>query len=371
MKVRRKRLLAFAVGLVLVVSLVSVSSCGTIRAGFLVRDALRPPDALASEVIEEDASIESQGQTVRVRIYRPKEEHDPLPGVVLVHGAVRQGALDSRLVALARAMAAHGGCVATLDLVSLSSFTLDPHDPLRIAAATAWFSKRKDIVRDGRVALVGISVGGTYALLAGSTPKIKDRLSAILTFGAYSSLDRLLRRWLIQPGEGTPELLDPKTRGRRLVLLGNVDKLVAPAEAGDVRRGVSATLAGEVPQVTDELSMTARLILEVARSEGAITVDKAERLMAPLSVEIEALSLEATAAVPTCPIYLLHSSNDPVVDIEELAALGNALEREGATVFRHETDLFRHVSSQADQPSLFEAWPLLSYLADFLDDTGY
>jgi len=359
--------------LVLAAAGLALASCGTIRAGMMVRDAFKPAAELAPLVTESRMVVRAAGQDVPVRIYRPVEEEGPLPCVVLIHGAVTGGAGDSRMVALARAMAIRGGTIATPDLASLRRFRLDPNDPARVAAVARVLSGRGDLVADGRVAVMGISVGGSYGLLAALDPRLEGHVSTILAFGAYADLDRLLRRWMINPAPDVPDLLDPQTYGRRLVLRGNLEVLV-PADEAEAVGNVIDGLLGHRQRIDapEGLSAASDRVVAVAISEGPVDPDVVAEILAPLEMDVAALSPVRRERVPRVPVYLLHGEDDPVVPVADLAGLAEFLRLHGVRVLTHRTDLFSHVGrAEGDTPSLFRAWPLLSFIADAMSDAGF
>jgi acetyl esterase/lipase len=339
----------------------------------MVRDAFRPAAELAPQVRESSIVVRAAGKDVPVRIYRPIHEDGPLPAVVLIHGAVTGGAGDSRLVALARAMAIRGGTVATPDLASLRRFRLDPLDPARVAAVGRALAGREDLVEDGRVALVGISVGGSYGLLAALDPRLEGRVSAILAFGAYADLDRLLRRWMIDPAPDVPELLDPQTYGRRLVLRGNLEVLVPADETAAVARVIDGLLGHRQRVAAPEgLSAAARRVVEVAVSEGPVDPAVVAAILEPLEADVASLSPVGRDRVPRAPVYLLHGEDDPVVPVADLSELADFFRPRGVDLSTHRTDLFSHVGrAEGETPSLFRAWPMLAFIADAMADAGF
>ncbi|MEN8149283.1 MAG: lipase family protein [Planctomycetota bacterium] len=349
------------------------TSCGTIRAGRMVLDATRPASELAPYVTESELAVGAVGGRVPTRIYRPVDTDGALPAIVLVHGAVTGGADEPRFVALARAMAKRGATIATPDLASLRRFRLDRSDPERVAAAACALANRSDLTRDGRVALVGISVGGSYCLLAARDPRLAGRVSTILSFGAYADLDGLVRRWMTDPRSDAPELLDPQTYGRRMVLHGNLDILVPPDDVTPVRDVIARLLNDQSPgDVPPELSPAGRRVVEVAISEDAIDPAVVADLLRPLEAGIRGLSPVRRDEVPDAPVYLLHGVRDPVVPVADLERLAVHLRDRGVDVETHETDVFGHVKRTGEgHPSLFEAWPLFSFLADVWSDAGF
>ena len=77
-RVRRKVLIGVAV-LALAATPLYLSACGTIRAGLVIRDALKAPDALAGETVTSHETVRALGRDVPVTVYRPRDEDGPLP----------------------------------------------------------------------------------------------------------------------------------------------------------------------------------------------------------------------------------------------------------------------------------------------------
>src|SRR5687767_11960223 len=173
-------------------ALVLLAGCGTVRAASLLQDALEPPQTFATEVAESEEIVPTREGGVRLRIVRPARTAEPLPAFLLCHGAHEDGAEQPQLVALARALAVHGAMAAVVDLPPLRQFRMDTEDPRRIAGVARWLAARTDLVRDGRVALLGISVGGAYALIAAGDPDLAGRVSCVVAFGAYPDIGELL-----------------------------------------------------------------------------------------------------------------------------------------------------------------------------------
>jgi dienelactone hydrolase len=353
-----------------------VPGCSAWRAGRVFRDALGPPEALASDVVEREERAPRGPESLRVRLTLPAREDGPWPAILLVHGAAQGGPDDPRMVGLARALAAHGFAAASLDLPGLAAFRIDGEDPARIAAAAAWLADRRELAADGRVALAGISVGGSYSLLAADDPALAGRLTAVLAFGAYADLEALLLGWMTTSSRGTAELLDPHTEGRRLVLLGNVGRLVPADEERVVAAALRALAAGgATPAAPEGLSGASRRVLRAAASEDPLTPDDARALLAPFADDARRLSPSRATSPLRAPVFLLHAEGDPVVPSADAETLGAALRARGAEtdvdVSVHVTDLFGHVEARGGgAPSFFEAWPLLRFVGRFLDAAG-
>ena len=121
------------------------------------------------------------GQELRLDLYRPAEDHTPLPGVVVIHGGSWQSGSRKDFSGLNRYLAARGYVVAAV------SYRFSPQFPFPAArddvTAAITFLKR-NAGRLGldasRLALVGRSAGGQLALLVAYTahdPAIKGVVS--------------------------------------------------------------------------------------------------------------------------------------------------------------------------------------------------
>jgi dienelactone hydrolase len=341
---------------------------GPMRAARLVRDALRPPEELEDRVDERAERVAG----VRVTLHRPRGVAGPLPAVVLCHGVAEEGAEDPRLIALARALALGGALVAVPHLESLRASRADPEDPARLAAVAATLADDPQQAAGGRVALLGISIGGSYALLAAARPAVRERISCVLSFGGYEDLGRLLTSWLVRPARGAPGVPEPLVEGRRLVLLGNVDRLVPDEDRATMRRVLKELLAGErvSPAAAAGLSPGGRRLFSCALSTGPIDPGTARALLAPMAGALRALSPGRDGRAPLAPVFLLHGANDPIIPAREAELLRARLEPLGAKVDLLVTGVFAHAGAEQEAPSLIRAWPLLRFLARFLAAAG-
>ncbi|MHC4954057.1 MAG: alpha/beta hydrolase family protein [Planctomycetota bacterium] len=303
-----------------------VTGCGFPRAARLLEDSLRPASELTEGITEDERQIAG----VRVRIFRPTDTDKTPPAILLVPGAVVDGIDDERFIALARAMAKQGFEVGTPCLPTLRTFEIHGYDPERIATIALEFAG------DRKVALAGISIGGSYSLVAAARPEMKDKLSCVFSFGGYADLPDLLELWMTAPPTDAQGVLDPLHEGRQLVLQGNKHRLDPGAYA--------AAMA----------------------SDAALTKEQADRLLAPIRKDLEMLTPAAEGRVPACPVFLLHGKEDPIVPSTDAAVLRDHLKENGAKVRLLVTGLFSHVDAEGHRPSLWRVLPMLRFIAAFL-----
>jgi len=308
---------------------------------------------------------------VKVYFHRPRDVVGPLPTVVVCHGAAAGGARDRQLVALARALALRGVLVAVPELESLRTFRADPEDPARLASIAVRLAEDRRRVVGGRVALLGISVGGSYAIVAASRPEARDRISCVFSFGGYEDLERVIRSWMVDPKPDAPGLYDPLVEGRRRTLLANAGFLVPEGDLAAVRRLLRALLAGEhvPPTAAEGLSAAAGRLVDCARSTEPIDPATAHAVLAPVAERLKLLSPGHDGKSPSARVFLLHGADDPIISVDEGALLRRRLETLGTKVDFLATAVFGHVDTE-QVPSLFRAWSLARFLARFLDRAG-
>jgi pimeloyl-ACP methyl ester carboxylesterase len=125
-------------------------------------------------------------------VVRPGKGDGPWPAVVFVNGATRAGRHHEKVQRLARGLARAGFLVVVPDLPGLRLGEITPETAdatVRAARATA---DRID-VRHGQIALYGVSVGATLALLAAETPALRGRVTVIGGEAPWVDLRRVIR----------------------------------------------------------------------------------------------------------------------------------------------------------------------------------
>jgi pimeloyl-ACP methyl ester carboxylesterase len=125
-------------------------------------------------------------------VARPGSGDGPWPTVVFVNGATRAGRHHEKVQRLAHGLARAGFLVVVPDLpgLRLGRITLDTvAATVRAARATV---DRAD-VRHGQIALYGVSVGATLALLAAQSPTLRGRVTVIGGEAPWVDLERIIR----------------------------------------------------------------------------------------------------------------------------------------------------------------------------------
>lgn len=207
--------------------------------------------------------------------------------LVLVHGFAPEGKDDPRLRRAAVLLARAGFDVAVPTIPGLTRGRLRPPDVEPVVATVA--------ARGGPTILVGVSVGAGPALLAAADPRVRDRVTTVLSLGGYASALELIRFYL------TGEYAYGGVRGLavhppdvvRAFVEANADLLDAPARGALATRDPARVarllvdLPPDVKELLERLSplrvardIPGHLILVHGRADIAVPYTESLRLAA-------------------------------------------------------------------------------------------
>jgi dienelactone hydrolase len=116
----------------------------------------------------------------------------PWPAIVFVNGATRLGRREPEVQDLARGLARAGFLVLVPDLSGLGEGVLSERTVEATVAAARAIAAWPD-VRGGRVGFVGVSLGGTLALLAAESPRLAGQISVVAAIAPYTDLKEVIR----------------------------------------------------------------------------------------------------------------------------------------------------------------------------------
>jgi pimeloyl-ACP methyl ester carboxylesterase len=135
----------------------------------------------------EEAMIAGQPAT----LVRPRAGRS-WPAVVFVNGVTRLGRHHPDVERLARALGRAGYLVAVPDPPGLRRGTLTLRTLVATTAVVRAIAERPD-VRGGRVALFGVSVGASLALLVAEQPSVAERIRVVAGLAPYTDLVHVVR----------------------------------------------------------------------------------------------------------------------------------------------------------------------------------
>jgi len=130
----------------------------------------------------------------------------PWPAIMFLNGATAEGRTHAVVRRLATSLARSGHVVFVPDLPGIANGELSPRT-LGAAVECATCAVDAAETRDGRIALVGVSIGGTVALLVASAPELVGRVSVVAAIAPFTDLEKvmMLATTGAYPGERGPE----------------------------------------------------------------------------------------------------------------------------------------------------------------------
>ena len=256
-------------------------------------------------------------------VYRPSGD-GPYPAIVVCLGVVPFGVDHPQVPILGKALARAGFVALLYWSPAMRDFRLDPEDVENIGLAYNWLIEQP-YVDPARGGLLGTCVGGSFALMAGASPLIRDRVTFISAYAPYSSMWTFARDVASATrsrGDGRePWQVDPLTRK---VFVHSFTALLEQGEAERFRNAF-ANESGHL----DARSMSAdgQAVYSLLT---ALDVDEAETALQglpPIMQErLSALSpMNYLKDIHAPLIVLLHDRGDQVVPVGESRRLSAAL----------------------------------------------
>src|SRR6266545_4694749 len=201
----------------------------------------------------------------------------PWPAIVFVNGATPLGRREPEVQDLARGLARAGYLVLVPDLSGLKEGELSETTVEATVTAARAVAARPD-VRGGRVGFVGVSLGGTLALLAAESSRLAGQISLVAAIAPYTDLKEVIR--LATTGyrrEGSLLIRYPTDPYVGLVVARSLAAALTPSDAQ------RELVANRDPRRFDELyaALPARLRSTIARLSP---LPRARWLQAPVEL---------------------------------------------------------------------------------------
>ena len=312
------------------------------------------PRPLAPSVERRDVSLDG----VSGHLYVPDR---PSPPLLLLPGAATRGKDDPRAVRLARSLARAERLVFVPDL-TLYQRRFDPQDLEHIVRAVVALSEHPRGV--GPVVMLGISYGGSFALVAAADPRLAGRLEQVAVFGAYFDMVGVIQA--VTSGVSLVDGVRVPWQGHplaRAILQEAAGSLVSEKARPALRAALEGgTGAGTLPR-------GARVVYDLlSNRDPKATFELAERLPERARAFLARFSPSSVADRIGVPVVAMHSTDDPAVPYGEAVRLRRGLPEARLVTVRS----FRHIDLEAAGPGgasaligdLWDAWTFTTWLLE-------
>ena len=269
----------------------------------------------------DEVTIVAGDRAIPIRIHSPRSGFNQV--MVVVHGVHSDGYGESRMLGFVKELNRLGHLVVTPDIADLKSFEIRERALSDILAAVRWTIDESGLLApDASLKLLGFSFAGGLCIRAAANPSVRDRVSAVFSFGGHADLDRVIRyRTTGKLPEGG--VLPPHIYGQAVVARQFAAKLVPAAEIDLLREVLLTYLTNDftsVKQRLQTLPAASRKIVELCLKRDQKTLGKL--LETAVTGERSHPSLSPVRGpVSRAAVFLLHGAVDNVIPPSETAAL--------------------------------------------------
>jgi acetyl esterase/lipase len=279
----------------------------------------------------------------------------PWPAFVFANGATPDGRAHPVVRRLGVALGRSGYAVHIPDLPGVANGELTP---ATLAAAIACTSEvaEESRTRDGRVALVGVSIGATLALLVAADRRVATRISAVACIAPFSDLAKvmLLATTGMYRGSGGLERY-PVPPALAVGLARSVAEMLSGSDAvtlGDELRALDADSSDPLSPLRspspEQLGPAATAVRRLLANRDPDRFDALyDELPAAIRETVESLSPVCSAARVLAPVEIATAPQDRYFPVAESLALA-AIPQVRITV----TSMLAHATPRLDSRSL-------------------
>lgn len=250
---------------------------------------------------------------------------------------------DPRVVRLFRGLAGVGLVAVLVESADLNEDRITPAAPDLIVHAVEHMATSR-WVRDGRVGLLGFSVGAAMVELAAADARIRDRITLVEAFGGYARLEDVViaaTTGTIRYGDGVEAWApDPVT------ILAVRKNLIAGISSPADREALTRALVDQTDPfpALATLSEDGRAVLAVLlNADPARAADLFAALPAAQRAEMEALSPLGRLPQIHARVYLMHDRGDELLPYVESRRARDTLTAAGRPPYYSEFSIFEHV----------------------------
>ena len=271
-------------------------------------------------------------------------------GIVLIPGVVRDSKDDSRLVALANALARLRFAVLVPEVAGLRRLHIRARDVRLMADAFRYLVEQPELAPQGRAGFGGFSYGASVVLMASLEPDIREKVHYVLGFGGYHDMTNMVTYFTTgyYHEEETDALKYRRPHGylKKVFTISNSALLQSKAEKRALYELIDNKDPQRVATLIDKLSPRIKNEL---------------RGINPSSRDLSQIRAQ---------VILLHGHGDTMIPYTESIALARALPRDLVTLFLIKGYAHTDVKPEReDLPQLLGAVDLLMQQRVALENT--
>lgn len=301
----------------------------------------------------------------------------PVGAVILVSGINSQGRAHPSLARIGAAMSRAGAGVMIPELPVFFQARVDATEVGRIVASFQRLAQEPEVDPD-RIGIMGISVGGSLALIAAADPAIADQVRWVGAFGAYADAGEIMTSVVSHQYRLDDQIIDwdPALLVRQVVFGLVTEQVTNGRDHGYLygayddlnNRDVHPIPDAHLPLVSEAGRAAEAIILSTTLSEAETALAAAP---ADLREVLDGISPIRYVARIKATVFLMHDVSDHHIPYSNSRELAAAMEAAGVTVRLGEFRLFDHVQPETADPiaAAPEIWKLFWFIRDIAEET--
>ena len=307
----------------------------------MVELPVRPVTWFTADPVVERTFIDYGSGRILADIYRPPDDERHAT-ILFSMGAPPLDLDDSRLVKLGEDMA-RAGVVMVIPFSNRLDAEIIAPEEIDTLVGIFEHVERQRYVDPERVGFVGVSIGGSLALLAAADPRIAERVDYVVSFGGYfDAVDTLVA---VGSGriayDGVVEEWEPDSHTVRVMAVQLIEAL-SGRDAQLLRR---VFVRGEQVSAAElaQLSAEGRASYEfMTNDDPDRTLELLDQLPKAALERLEQLSPSRVVDALQAELFIIHDRGDAFVPYVESRRLRDALAGREDVHFT-EVSLFEHV----------------------------
>jgi pimeloyl-ACP methyl ester carboxylesterase len=247
-------------------------------------------------------------------------------GVLFIPGLSPFGIDNPRFISAAQALARSGYYVLAPDIESFKRMNLDPGAVDEIGY---WVQRMREerTVPMGKIGVIGVSVAGTFSLLAASDTDTAAGPDFIVSIGGYQDLLHCLGNWFSDaPSMSRHGDYPVHNYGKWITMLEALDLHDDGAERRHLEKLLRGMLeTGRKPEAPAGWSEQGKRWFRMAVSSNSADLDLYRKIEQHVSAKFRSLNPDGVLPQIQCRVFLVHGSNDELIPPEETLKLERRL----------------------------------------------
>jgi dienelactone hydrolase len=287
--------------------------------------------AIPKNILTSEVTYHFGDRDIVASLYRPNDQRRH-SGLILAHGATKDGKNNRALKFAGRSLAHAGYIVLVPQLDNLSKFRLH-QDDIEVLVASFQYLARQEF-SNGKIGMLGVCLSAPLALLAATEPSISQDVDVVSSWGGFCNINDWLQAVISERyiDEGTAKPWRPRTVLIEEAPRWLIELLPDPSDRVCIEKMLRGNSADSAKS---DLSPSGQAMYELLTNRDPERVkDLWARLDPKIQQTLDSLSPHTKMAQLKTKIAIIHTFNDDVIPWVESCKLADAIDDAHKIYFR-------------------------------------